>query len=94
MEIQSALNSGLQGLQSAQNRATQAAEDIARSTAEPVNRPEQVETPSEPVAAQSETPSLTDSLIQLRVAEREAEASANVVRTADETLGTLIDTRV
>ena len=93
MEILSALNSGLQGLQTAQNRVTQAAEDIAQQTAAPRPDEPQAEPPAEQVS-QRQTPSVTESLVSLRVAEREAEASANVVRAADETLGTLIDTRV
>ena len=41
----------------------------------------------------SET-NLTESLVNLKIGEVNAQASARVIETADEVLGTLIDTRV
>lgn len=41
---------------------------------------------------QADTPPMTQSMVDLRLAERQVEASAAVVKTADEVLGTMIDT--
>lgn len=40
-----------------------------------------------------QAPNQAESLVNLRVAENEAKAGARVIKTADEALGTLIDTR-
>lgn len=44
-------------------------------------------------SAQQNTP-VTESLINLRLAETQAQASAKVIETADNMLGSLIDTKV
>jgi len=94
MQISSALNSGLQGLQQANNTADKAASDIAQATAE---REEQNETSSDLEATETvnkaQPASLTESAVNLKVAEAQSSASAEVVKTADENLGTLIDVR-
>jgi flagellar basal body rod protein FlgC len=46
------------------------------------------------LAASGPSPSLTESIVNLKVSEFQAEASANVIRSADEALGTLIDVTV
>ncbi len=96
MEIQSAFNAGVQGFQKASEGASQAASDIARSTlsnneanAEPVTNSAATQT-----AAVNEPNGLTESIVNLRVAEVQAQASAEVIQSADENLGTLIDVRV
>ena len=97
MEISgSAFNSGVSTIQSGQRRVEQAASDIASNafsappqTAQPA-RQNQVN-PSAEVPADSR-PDLTESLVALRVGQNEAQAGAKVVKTADEVLGTLIDT--
>ncbi|NQY62690.1 MAG: hypothetical protein HRT38_03020 [Alteromonadaceae bacterium] len=102
MEIQSALSSGLQGFQNATEDAKKAAADIASQTAsnrkagETYQVQANKETESkEPVAtANFQAPDLTESVVKLKVAEVQAKASAAVIQTADETLGTLIDVRV
>ena len=84
MEIgaNSAFSSGLQGFQAAQNRANEAAQNIA---------------------SQSVTDASTDginnddivtSLIDLKAAENDARANANVIETASDVLGTLLDIEV
>ena len=42
----------------------------------------------------SETPSLTESVVALKVEEFNAKANVQTIRTADEALGTLIDIKV
>ncbi|GAA5133159.1 hypothetical protein [Thalassotalea piscium] len=99
MEIQSAFNSGIQGFQNAQEQATQAASNIAQA----VNFNDQTANVNEQAgnevavnnAPQStkanELPDLNQNIVDLKVAEYQAKASANVVKTADEALGTLLD---
>jgi len=94
MQITSALSGGLQGLQEANNTANKAAADIASATAA---REEQNEAGNDLEATEtvnkSEPSSLTKSVVDLKVAENQSNASAEVVKTADENLGTLIDVR-
>ena len=88
MEIQSAFNSGVQGLQRATEAADKAAVDIAAETsaaheAEAVNRA--------PVSNEQKVPDLNQSIVDLKVAEHQAKASTEVIKTADDSLGTLLD---
>lgn len=80
----SAFSSGLAGMQAGHQRVEQAAVNVAAGgrAAEP--------------AAPGETVSLSDmasNLVELTVGRHEVEASARVVETADEILGTLINIR-
>jgi hypothetical protein len=93
MEIQSAFNSGVQGFQKANEDVTKAASDIATSTAyesQVVGTSEDTKAPILP----TQQPHLTESVVNLKVAEYQAKGSAEVVKTADEALGTLLDVRV
>jgi hypothetical protein len=97
MEIQSATASGLQGLQKAQGDATQAAADIAANlTVSPedfgIGQENNTDT-ADKNASSSQPPNLTEAAVDLKVAEYQAKASVNVIQTADETLGTLLDIR-
>mgnify|MGYP001203404035 CR=1 FL=1 len=97
MEIQSASASGLQGLQKAQSDATQAAADIAANlTVSPedfgIGQENGTDT-SEKNAYSEKLPNLSEAAVDLKVAEFQAKASVNVIQTADETLGTLLDVR-
>ena len=75
---------------------------LAGCTVSPPPAPQSTETtqtppqnqvsPSSQIAERSR-PDLTESLVTLRAAENEVRANARVVDTADEVLGTLIDTR-
>lgn len=81
-DVGSALNSGLQGFQSAQNRVSQAAQDIASqsltdASVEGIN-----------------TNDIVNSLVDLKVAEVDAQANAKVIETASDVLGTLLDIEV
>lgn len=71
---------GLGAFQSSQQRLAQAGGEIAASALPAMQ-------PSQAVAE------VSDQLIQLKVAEHEAALGAKMIRTADEVLGTLIDTR-
>ena len=92
MEIQSAFNSGIQGLKAAEEKATQAAISIAEQTISIENATAQNEINAKPEPLNSE--SLTESVVNLKVAEFQNSASVAVVKTADESLGTLLDVRV
>lgn len=85
--VPSAFNAGLATIQSGQQRVNQAAQGIA-STAiaspSPENTAQAASTPQAPVS---------DSLIELRAGQYQAQAGARLLDTADEVLGTLIDTR-
>lgn len=93
MEIQSAFNSGVQGLQKASEEVTESAREIARETAASEQSEVDNSTPSLQ-AAETATTGLTESLVNLKVAEVQARASTDVIKTADENLGTLLDVRV
>lgn len=93
----SAFSSGLSGIQSGQRRAEQAAAEIAGNSlpAAPPANPNPAQNQVNPTrqSAEPTSPDLTESLVSLRVAENEVRANSKVVKTADEALGTLIDTR-
>ncbi len=93
MEIQSAFNSGVQGLQKASEEVTESAREIARETAASEQSEVDNSTPSLQTA-ETATTGLTESLVNLKVAEVQARASTDVIKTADENLGTLLDVRV
>ena len=101
MEIQSAFNSGLQGLQNARATADQAAADIVANTtfqtendAEQVNAEgtnTEVSTEINQTSSRNDVPDLNQSIVNLKVAEFQAKASTEVIRSADDSLGTLLD---
>lgn len=80
MQIDNSLiSNGLGAFQSGQQRLAQAGGEIAAATL-PAMQPSQA-------AAE-----VTEQMVQLKVAEHEAAAGARMIRTADEVLGTLINT--
>ncbi|WP_429082378.1 flagellar biosynthesis protein FlgE [Aeromonas bivalvium] len=81
MQIDSAFTTGLQGYQRAEQRVDDASTAIARATL----------APSEPQGAPGE---ITEELIHLKLGELQAGASAKVIQTASDMLGSLIDIRV
>ena len=88
MEIQSAFNSGVQGLQTATEAADQAAADIVAET----TAAQEVDVVSQaPESNEQTVPDLNQSLVDLKVAEHQAKASTEVIKTADDSLGTLLD---
>jgi hypothetical protein len=88
MEIQSAFNSGVQGLQRATEAADQAAVDIVAETA----AAHEADTVNQaPDRNEQKVPDLNQSIVDLKVAEHQAKASTEVIKTADDSLGTLLD---
>lgn len=98
MEIGSAFNAGVQGFQKATETANQAAADIARSVGFNAEEPQLGQQVNDETADLNSTSGdlsdLNKSIVELRVAEFQAKASANVIETADENLGTLLDVTV
>jgi flagellar hook protein FlgE len=101
MDIQSALYSGVQGFQRASAGVTEATLDINRQTQ--ANRQNETAQAVAQTAAtgrqnglqNAEQPvSLSNTLLQLGQEERNAQANAKSIQTADEVLGTVIDIRV
>jgi hypothetical protein len=92
MEIQSAFNSGFQGLQKATDDLNKAASDIVGSQAHDAQVIKENES-VKPYQTLTQ-PDLTQSIVDLKVAEYQAKGSIDVIKTADETLGTLLDVRV
>ncbi|PIW58653.1 chemotaxis protein [Shewanella sp. CG12_big_fil_rev_8_21_14_0_65_47_15] len=87
MQIQSAYSSGLQGLQSAQSGLTQATIDVAKPT------PTQSSTQTEPSKEVAQTDK-TSALLSANESLRQGEASAKVIETDSETIGSIIDIKV
>ena len=82
MMINNALNIGIQGIQD----GMQGVEGAARKTARGgVDGPRGT--------ADGGSNGMIESIVDLKLYERSVEASAQVVKTADETLGTLLDIR-
>ncbi|TQV89722.1 flagellar biosynthesis protein FlgE [Aliikangiella coralliicola] len=79
MEINNLLNTGVQGFQQATSRANQAAQEIASQS---------VKDASTESINQND---LTTSLVDLKVAELDAQANAKVIATASDLVGTLLD---
>lgn len=93
MEIQSAFNSGVQGFQRATETANQAAADIVANTTANSTAPNtEVNTDvTVQASASNEVPDLNQAIVNLKVAEYQAKGSAEVIKSADDNLGTLLD---
>ncbi len=101
MEIGAAMNSGLQGMQRANQQVSEASQEIASAAGR--NDVQQqdnanvnggqaaTETASETTQSVNAA-STTDSLVSLNEGQTNFEANTRTVETADEMLGTLIDT--
>lgn len=94
MEIQSAFNAGVQGLQRASEEANDAATNIARQSTVNASAEESEATAQAPSINSAAPTDLTQSVVDLKVAEYQAKASTEVIQSADESLGTLLDVRV
>jgi len=92
MEIQSALNSGIDGFQKATKNADEAAANIYAQTTQNQNDLSLEDNGAK--STRTEIPDLNQSIVNLKVAEFQAKASANVISSADENLGTLLDVTV
>jgi hypothetical protein len=93
MEIQSAFNSGIQGFQKATDDASQAAANIAAETSASRDESTLSQTTTSQTATNKEQkiPELNQSIVDLKVAEFQAKSSVQIIKTADDVLGTLLD---
>lgn len=95
MDVRSAYNSGLTGFQDASAQLSNASSRLAHTdTAETAIAENQELSQSQHPSAERTPASLTTELVNLKVAEFQAKASAKVISTADEVVGTLINTSV
>lgn len=78
MRIESAFNNGLLGIQRGLSQTQRSANDIADAT----------------VRKDTTVGDVARAVVDLRQAEQQTRASVEVVRTADDLIGSLIDTRV
>lgn len=86
----SAFNSGLSSVHNGQQRVNQAASEIA-SLSLPTSAPESTALKSSDSLAQPVD--LTTSLVDLQMGKQQVQAGAEVIKTADDALGTLLDIR-
>ena len=91
MNIQSAFDAGVAGFNNASALANESASKIAEYSE--VNATPKVVKNERSLEVEAPI-SLTEELVNLKVAEHQALASAKVITTADEVVGSLIDTRV
>ncbi len=103
MKIQSAFNLGVEGFQKAQQQVTSSASNIAQQAV--VNSSSPSEINAAPVVQGGQTTatllptdrtqeSVITELVNLKVAEHQAKASAKVITVADEMMGSIIDIKV
>ncbi len=94
--IPSAVQSGLTGIQRAEQGVAESAFEISRLNTEQENvAPEQTQAAQPDVSEQQRPdPSLEAEAVNLVVNEYLAKANTKVIKTADEMIGTLIDTKV
>lgn len=105
MDIQSAFNSGIQGFNRAKETVAESSaainstivNDIAIQQASSIegaaaaNNDNSENNPQEFSQSPNNITNINQELVDLKVAEFQAKASVNVIRTADEVLGTLLD---
>lgn len=93
MQINSAFSSGVYGLNQASQQITESSERIA-------NQPMSSEAESQLVNPEGANPNnyvagpVTTELVNMKLAEVQAQASTKVIKTADEMVGSLIDVTV
>ncbi len=95
MDVRSAFNSGLAGFQDASAQLSNASSRIAQAGIAEIGMTENMRPLESHSLSAERTPiSLTTELVNLKVAEFQATASAKVITTADDALGSLIDVTV
>jgi flagellar hook protein FlgE len=95
MQIPPSFSSGQAGLQSAQSGLTQATVDVATPTPAPTSAPSQPSQSTESSEARPvENVDKTEALVSAVEAQNQGEASAEVLETSSETLGTIINIEV
>ena len=83
MQINSLLSAGLGAYQAGQQRVDQASAVVANRTLPA----------AETSQAMADTVELTEQLVQMKVGEHQANAGVRLLQTADEVLGTLVNTK-
>jgi len=83
MQIDSILSAGLGAYQAGQQRVDQAGAAVADRTLPA----------AETSQAVADTVEITEQLVQLKVGEHQAKAGVRLLQTADEVLGTLVNTK-
>lgn len=84
------LSAGLAGVQAGQRSALEAAQKISSAT---ITQPPQPSASAANTAPASDgLDALTEGAVELLASEQQVNASASVIKSADEALGTLIDT--
>ncbi|WPC04757.1 hypothetical protein SBP02_18680 [Pseudomonas benzenivorans] len=94
MEISAhnAFSAGIGTIQAGQRRVDQAATQIAEASLA-TSQPQQDRVDATSEAGARAPADLAESLVALRVGQHEAQLGARLVKTADEVLGTLLDTQ-
>lgn len=91
MEINSAFSSGVSGFQKASQQITESSERIANQTVQG----SEISTTTPTINSSREiNEPVTTELINMKLAEMQAKASTQVISTADEMVGSLIDVSV
>lgn len=90
MDVGSVVNQGLIGMQTSQASMLQSAQQIAQAGTTQAVQPGQAGAAAQNGQQQQD---LAEPLVNLRVQAQVFDANAKVVKTADETLGTLLDIR-
>jgi hypothetical protein len=94
MDVLSTINSGLQGLQNARQLVDKSAADITNEIVTTNSINDDTATSKQTSlnnSRQQEVPELNQSIVNLKVAEYQAKASSEVIKSADDALGTLLD---
>tara|TARA_B100000767_G_scaffold254440_1_gene259844 strand:+ start:233 stop:517 length:285 start_codon:yes stop_codon:yes gene_type:complete len=91
MEIPLAMNSGLEGFQNSRQLADKSAADIVSNIATTNDSSSTGNQTSINNNIKQEMPELNQSIVNLKVAEYQARASSEVIKSADDALGTLLD---
>ena len=95
MDVRSAFNSGLAGFQDASAQLSNASSRIAHAGIAEKSMTGDQQTMGSPSPSAERAPiSITTELINMKLAELQAKSSAKVITTANEMVGTLIDTSV
>lgn len=81
--VDSIISAGFQGVQSGLNSARQAAQDIATATTTPASS-----------ADQDVIGDITQAAVELKISELQVQASAEVIKTGDEVIGSLLSIKV
>ena len=87
--VNSILSTCLQGVQSGVDTVKRAAEDIVSATT--IGPEAGLEADPETASGDDALANITEAAVSLRRGEQQVQASAAVVKTADEVLGTLLD---